>query len=38
MRADTGTVGGTIAEFDHHQSYMNAIEDFTVKNIWEQVK
>lgn len=35
QRADTGTPGGTMADFDHHQTYMNAVEDFTVKNIWE---
>lgn len=38
MRADTGTQGGTLAEFDHHQNYMNAVEDFTVKNIWDKIK
>ena len=37
-RADTGTFGGTIADFDHHQTYMNTIEDLTVKNIWDQCK
>lgn len=36
LRADTGTVGSTIEEFNHHQSYMNEVEDFTVKNIWDQ--
>lgn len=38
LRADTGTVGGLPMEFDHHQSYMNAVEDLTVKNIWEKIK
>lgn len=38
MRADTGTPGGTLSDFDHHQSYMNMIEDLTVKNIWDKVK
>jgi len=38
LRADTGTVGGLPAEFDHHQSYMNAVDDFTVKNIWDKIK
>jgi hypothetical protein len=38
LRADTGTPGSTIAEFDHHQSYMNQVEDLTVKNIWNQYK
>lgn len=38
LRADTGTVGSTVAEFDHHQSYMNAVEDLTVKNIWDKIK
>ena len=36
LRADTGTPGSTVQEFDHHQSYMNAVEDDTVKKIWEQ--
>jgi len=38
LRADTGTPGSTIAEYDHHQSYMNQVEDLTVKNIWEMIK
>jgi len=38
LRADTGTVGSLPQEFDHHQSYMNAEEDFTVKNIWDKIK
>jgi hypothetical protein len=38
MRADTGTSSGTMADFDHHQTYMNAVEDLTVKNIWNNVK
>lgn len=38
MRADTGTPGGSLADFDHHQSYMNAVEDLTVKNIWDKCK
>jgi hypothetical protein len=38
LRADTGTVGGLPVEFDHHQSYMNAVEDLTVNNIWKSVK
>ena len=38
MRADTGTQGGSLAEFDHHQTYMNQVEDLTVKNIWDQRK
>lgn len=38
LRADTGTAGSTLAEFDHHQSYMNTVEDFTVKNIWDKIK
>lgn len=37
MRADTGTPGGTMADFDHHQTYMNAEDDFRVKNIWDKV-
>lgn len=35
LRADTGTPGGSLADFDHHQSYMNRVEDLTVKNIWD---
>jgi hypothetical protein len=27
-----------MADFDHHQTYMNAVEDLTVKNIWNNVK
>ena len=38
MRADTGTSGGTMEDFDHHQVYMNAVEDLTVKNIWDKAK
>jgi hypothetical protein len=38
LRADTGTPGSTIAEFNHHQDYMNAVEDLTVKNIWDKCK
>jgi hypothetical protein len=38
LRADTGTIGSTPAEFDHHQSYMNTDEDLTVKKIWESCK
>lgn len=34
MRADTGTIGGSLSDFDHHQTYMNKVEDLTVKNIW----
>lgn len=36
MRADTGTPGGTMNDFDHYQSYMNAEDEFRVKNIWEK--
>jgi hypothetical protein len=38
MRADTGTPGGNLIDFDQHQLYMNAVEDLTVKNIWDQCK
>ena len=38
MRADTGTSSGTMADFDHHQTYMNEVEDLTVKNIWDRYK
>lgn len=38
LRADTGTPFGTMEEFNHHQLYMNAVEDFTVKNIWDSCK
>jgi len=37
-RADTGTSSGTMADFDHHQTYMNQVEDLTVKNIWDKYK
>lgn len=37
-RADTGTQGGTMQDFDHHQTYMNAEEDLSVKNIWDKCK
>lgn len=36
MRADTGTQGGALVDFDHHQTYMNEVEDFTVKDIWNK--
>jgi len=36
LRADTGTIGSTIEEFDHHQSYMNAVEDLSVKSLWDR--
>ncbi len=36
LRADTGTPGSQPAEFDHHQTYMNAVEDLIVKNIWDK--
>lgn len=36
LRCDTLTQGSKVEEFDHHQSYMNAVEDLTVKNIWDQ--
>jgi hypothetical protein len=38
MRADTGTPGGLLEDFDFHQKYMNAEEDLRVKQIWEKVK
>lgn len=38
MRADTGTPGGSLSDFDHHISYMNAVEDLIVKNIWDSCK
>lgn len=38
LRADTGTPGGTMADFDHHQSYMNEVQDFSIKNIWDKIK
>lgn len=36
QRADTGTSSGTMADFDHHQTYLNAEDDLTVKNIWDK--
>lgn len=38
LRADTGTSAGSMADFDHHQAYMNAEEDFIVRNIWNKAK
>ena len=35
-RADTGTSGGTMADFDHHQIYMNVEDDFRIKDIWDK--
>lgn len=37
LRADTGTPVGTMEDFDHHQSYLNAEQDLTVKLIWDKV-
>lgn len=37
-RADTNTIGSLPEEFDHHQTYMNEVEDLTVKNIWGKCK
>jgi hypothetical protein len=37
-RADTGTSGGTMQDFDHHQTYMNNIEDLKVSNVWKSIK
>lgn len=34
MRADTGTQGGSVNDFDHHQSYMNVHDEFKVRDIW----
>lgn len=36
QRADTGTPGGTMADFDHHQTYMNVEDEFRVKDIWDK--
>jgi hypothetical protein len=38
LRADTGTPGGTLAEFDHHQSYMNQVEERRVLELWNEIK
>lgn len=38
MRADTGTAVGTMADFEHHQTYLNAVEDLTIKEIWNKAK
>lgn len=35
LRADTGTVGSTPDQFEHHL-HMNTVEDLTVKNIWDK--
>lgn len=36
MRADTGTSGGTMSDFDHHQTYLNEVEDNRIKEYWEK--
>lgn len=36
MRADTGTSGGTMNDFDHHQTYLNEVEDTRIKDFWEK--
>jgi hypothetical protein len=38
MRADTGTSCGSMEDFDHHQTYMNAEEELRVKDIWNKRK
>lgn len=38
LRADTGTPFGTMDDFNNHQSYLNVVEDNTVKDIWNRVK
>ncbi len=38
LRADTGTTGGKLEEFNHHQDYMNVENDLTVSNIWKTIK
>lgn len=35
-RADTGTEVGTMADFDHHNAYMNEVEDTRIKEFWEK--
>jgi hypothetical protein len=37
-RADTGSNYDPAATFEHYQSFLNEVEDFTVKNIWESCK
>jgi hypothetical protein len=36
-RADCSAPGGRYDQFDHHQEYMNEVEDLTVKKIWESI-
>ena len=38
MRADTGTSFGSIEDFNNHQKYLNAVDDFRVKDIWLSCK
>lgn len=38
LRADTGTPFGTMDDFNNHQNYLNAVDDNTVKDIWNRVK
>ncbi len=39
LRADVAYApGGKYEEFSHHNLYMNEVEDFTVKNIWNNIK
>lgn len=38
LRADTGTPFGTMDDFNTHQTYLNLVEDNTVKDIWNSIK
>lgn len=38
LRADTGTSYGTMQDFYNYQNILNAVEDTTVKDIWESIK
>ena len=38
MRADTGTSGGTMEDFDHHQTYMNAVQDTRIADFYKSIK
>lgn len=35
-RADTGTPGGTMEDFNHHQSYANEVEDSRLRDFWQK--
>lgn len=38
LRADTGTSFGTLQDWENYQKFLNAVDDDTVKKIWESCK